>query len=270
MRTVAMETVSSVLHAALFVNSMDTFEAWLRAGVSPEVCNADGESILVSALRMNNLRAVAALLSCGAAVNKPCVVKRSHYVDDEDMEDGEVVDDEEEEEEGEDSWVTPLLAAVETNDDALVFPIVTACNVKDINAASPGRKRTALHRAAFIGELNIVKLLVAKGADVNVADADGTTPLSCAALEGNLDVVKCLMLHGAKPSAFAGWGPLHAAAVRNHVDVLQWLLAHGVDVNEPDDLGMTAHTLALANGHLGAADVLRRAGAVPQQFHRHQ
>ena len=51
---------------------------------------------------------------------------------------------------------------------------------------------TPLHEAE-IGNLDVVKYLVEKGADVNIPDENGWTPLHIAAKEGKLDVVKYLV-----------------------------------------------------------------------------
>jgi ankyrin repeat protein len=49
----------------------------------------------------------------------------------------------------------------------------------DVNAEDPfkGLRRTPLHRAAYYGHKEIVVLLIAKGANLNVKDDRGRTPL---------------------------------------------------------------------------------------------
>ena len=54
-----------------------------------------------------------------------------------------------------------------------------------------------LHEAAFEGNKEIVKLLIAHGADVNVQDNHGETPLQEAAFIRR-DIVELLKKHGAK------------------------------------------------------------------------
>lgn len=43
------------------------------------------------------------------------------------------------------------------------------------------------------GHLEVIKYLIGKGADVNVFDKDGCTPLVYAAHRGNLDIVRYLV-----------------------------------------------------------------------------
>ena len=61
---------------------------------------------------------------------------------------------------------------------------------------SCGRYNTVIHYAALMGDLNRVKLLVEKGADVNAKDEDGKTVLDYASR--NQELVDWLKEHGAK------------------------------------------------------------------------
>ena len=60
-------------------------------------------------------------------------------------------------------------------------------NAKDRSGFTP------LHHAALWNKLDIVKLLIANGADVNAKDNTGYTPLHWAAMHGHLDIVKFLV-----------------------------------------------------------------------------
>jgi len=67
-----------------------------------------------------------------------------------------------------------------------------------------------LHRAAERGHLDVVKLLLEHGADPNVQDDEGETPLHhAAAWRDNVDIVRLLLEHGADPgtpaSSWTGW-----------------------------------------------------------------
>jgi ankyrin repeat protein len=72
---------------------------------------------------------------------------------------------------------------------------------------------TALHFAARQGAARTVQTLVAAGADVNaVSAADRTTPLVIAIINGQFDIAKYLLDHGADPRPATGTGmtPLYA------------------------------------------------------------
>lgn len=60
--------------------------------------------------------------------------------------------------------------------------------------------RAALHFAASIGtNLELIELLINKGADANAKSSGGETPLMKAIAFDNADAAKCLLEHGADP-----------------------------------------------------------------------
>ena len=88
-----------------------------------------------------------------------------------------------------------LLANV-TNDNCTIVPKL----VKEIGAQMDelnSQGFSALHEAAFEGELARVETLVNCGASVNIKDLDSWTPLHAAVLGGNLHCVSFLARNGA-------------------------------------------------------------------------
>ena len=59
---------------------------------------------------------------------------------------------------------------------------------------------TPLHCASQIGDLEIVKHLLERGANIEAQDQDGVTPLHCASYIGHLEIVKHLLERGANTS----------------------------------------------------------------------
>lgn len=55
--------------------------------------------------------------------------------------------------------------------------------------------QTALMLAVSHGRLDMVKMLLEAGADVNIQDEDGSTALMCACEHGHTDIVKILLSH---------------------------------------------------------------------------
>ena len=125
--------------------------------------------------------------------------------------------------------------------------------------------RTPLHSACASGSLEIVKLLLDRGANIHEKEADGGTALHIAAAEGNLKItemlllsVKCTSIH---EKNMYGRTPLHWAARSGHSGVAQLLLDRGAIIDEKEVEGFTALHLAAANGHFEFAELMIANGA---------
>jgi uncharacterized protein len=70
-------------------------------------------------------------------------------------------------------------------------------NYADVNARERLYGRTALMVAAIEGHLEVARMLVEAGSDLNIVDAEGSTALSLARSYGNLDVAALLAEAGA-------------------------------------------------------------------------
>src|SRR5215831_9865278 len=70
---------------------------------------------------------------------------------------------------------------------------------------------------------------IAAGADVNVAQGDGTTPLHWAVYKVDADLVRALLARGAKPDAINSYGstPLAEAAKVGNAPLAEMLLKAG-------------------------------------------
>lgn len=103
----------------------------------------------------------------------------------------------------------------------------------NINAAKSNSGTTALMIAAENGHDEVCRLLIEKGADVNISDQLGDSALSIAASNGRSNLCALLIEHGAdvnKPGAF-GEGLLETAAQRGHAQTLELLFKHAAKPN---------------------------------------
>ena len=95
-----------------------------------------------------------------------------------------------------------------------------------------GQGSTILHLAANRGYVSMSKYLIAHGAELNVRDDDGATPLEEAVWKGRVDLVRLLLDSGARADDVnpkSGDGLTHIAARRGHADVLALLVERGAD-----------------------------------------
>lgn len=93
--------------------------------------------------------------------------------------------------------------------------------------------RTPLHIATFLGIKKIVELLLSNGAQVNIKDNNGCTPLNRVNYDHfsnvNVDILKLLLEHGSDPNIEDNYGifPLHRAVVGTHRPIIKLLLDNG-------------------------------------------
>ncbi len=97
---------------------------------------------------------------------------------------------------------------------------------------------TLLTSAVEQNKLQIVKELLQNGADINMPDHLSKTPLILAAQKGNYDMVKLLLDNGAKVDLQEDWG-FTALMRTNNEKIVKLLLDNGADPNHQEDGGWT-------------------------------
>ena len=120
--------------------------------------------------------------------------------------------------------------------------------------------------AAERGDLNQVKALIKQGADVNVAQGDGMTPLHWAAEHGDAAMTEALLKAHAKVAAatrIGNYTPLHLASRGGYAAVVSDLLNAGADANAATLSGATPLHLAAAAGSADAVKALLAHHANP-------
>ncbi len=119
-----------------------------------------------------------------------------------------------------------------------------------------------LEEAARSGNLNILKMVIARGADVNHRDGRGATYLASFSYF-EPEAMKILLEAGADPNSRDrdGQTALMHAAYFGYESSVRILLQHKADVNLTDPTGRTALMQAAAGKYIDAIEPLLSAGA---------
>ncbi len=191
--------------------------------------------------------------------------------------------------------LTPLILASKHASASIVTALLEG-------GADPNRLSesgaSALMAASMAGNVEAVRALIDKGADVNGRElGNGQTPLMFAAWENRADVIELLMASGAHPelssyvlalhedrlddngnprrrregseqsggnSAMGGMTALLFAAREGHLDAVRALVETGADVNRVSGGDASSPmVIAIANGHYDVGKYLLDRGANP-------
>lgn len=125
-------------------------------------------------------------------------------------------------------------------------------------AATDGEQ---LRRAAATGDVVKVAALLAKGVNVDSADANGYTALHMACRNGSVATVEALLGHHANPNmrtADIGVTPLHLAAAGGRTAVVEVLLKAGADPSLTSRDGSTPADFASIAKHPDTVAAFKR------------
>lgn len=147
-------------------------------------------------------------------------------------------------------------------DENLEIMKILIDNGADVNIGSTRLKFTPLQIAARRGNVEMVTLLIASGADVNLPDHEGASALHFAVRSGENEAVDLLITNGAEVNAidYEEYTPLHNAAWNGHLETVELLVSKGADINLTSYDGHTVYSCAEKNPEV--ADFLERLGAV--------
>jgi ankyrin repeat protein len=173
--------------------------------------------------------------------------------------------------------ITPVICTADMSDDLggaiLNGDVQKASDLisqgADVNAKISYFDQTPLTLAISVAHtscsasVTIARLLIDKGADINVPNNVGWPLLVYAACSNCTDMVKLLLEKGSNINAADGDGftALMWASEDGYAETVRLLISQGADVNAKAKNGATALFLAGRFGQTNIAQLLRQAGA---------
>lgn len=248
----------SVLHAALNNGQADVAELLLTRGAYVKTQSQAGETPLHVAARHGWPKLVKLLAAKGSDVN---AVARN----------GD----------------TPLHCTINGYSEGAYGGYTLDYNHLEMGAVRWHSRRAYRRDALDHDHMEVVRFLIARGADVNAMNKAGETALSYAAQSGDLDLTRLLMDSGAQPNRATApdRAPAILAMNNNWTDVAQFLIARradvtlhlaayvgdlpkardliqsGSDVNARGQAGETPLHTAVRGGHRDLIELLINSGA---------
>lgn len=212
----------------------DAVRRLVAAGADVNTSRADGATPLMWAAHWNDLEMAELLLRAGARISA-----------------------------ADDQGVTALALACENASEAMVATLLKAeanPNAAQSNGVTP------LMIAARTGNVKVAAMLIEHGARVAEAiPATGQTALMWATAERHTEVMRALIARGADVHARSAMGftPLLFATRNGDLEAANVLIAAGAGVNAPGADGTHPLPLAIVSGHAAFAAFLLEQGADP-------
>lgn len=146
-----------------------------------------------------------------------------------------------------------FLKAVKERDGTVATKFLNEPGTTIVNTRDLSNGETALHFVVQRRDEVWTKFLLQRGANPNIADKNGITPLTIAASLGFVEGVEQLVKAGARIDATnaAGETPLIAAVHRRDMPLIRLLLRNGASPDRADNSGRTARDYATLMGPAG-------------------
>ena len=216
---------NTVLHQAVKNRaSIDIIRYFINCGADLNARNANGDSILYTAVQMNNKEAGELLIKEGVDI----YARNSEEY-------------------------SPLRLAMVNGGDTRDWFF----NQKVIKGAD-GNGNTPLHYAAEWKYDECISYLIAKGGDINKKNALGQTPLYNAAKENSVSTIKLIIEKGANPNArdLLNNTPLHHSVRWNTLDATRILVSMGAIIDAKNTSGKTPLSVAATYDSVDSAKIL--------------
>ncbi|XTI95541.1 ankyrin repeat-containing domain protein [Cenococcum geophilum] len=123
--------------------------------------------------------------------------------------------------------------------------------------------RSALHLAAYKLNSNVIDVLIAHGAKLDIRDHTGKTPLHVAAALGSTRCTSSLINGGSKLESTDQFGstPLHHVCMQGHYQTVEFLLDAGANIEAINSVLETPLRYAVSGDHIEVVTLLHQRGA---------
>lgn len=160
-----------------------------------------------------------------------------------------------------------FLEAIKKKDGEKVLELLSEPGSTLINTRDVTNGQSGLHIVTQRRDLTWMTFLIQKGANINLRDQRGVTPLVLAANLGFIEGVELLVDNKAKVDEAndAGETPLISAVHNRNVALMRVLLKAGADPDRADNSGRSARDYALLAGNGSALLAEIEAGARPKE-----
>ncbi|XP_021701891.1 serine/threonine-protein phosphatase 6 regulatory ankyrin repeat subunit B isoform X2 [Aedes aegypti] len=156
----------------------------------------------------------------------------------------------------------PLLLAVEAGNQSMCRELLSAQTADQLKATT-NNGDTALHLAARRKDVEMARILLDYGANVDLQNGDGQTALHIAAAEGDESMVKYFFSVRASAGIIDNQDrtPMHLAAENGHASIIEILAdKFRASIYERTKDGSTLMHIASLNGHAECATTLFKKG----------
>lgn len=121
---------------------------------------------------------------------------------------------------------------------------------------------TGLMIGAWEGNIELMRLFISRGADIDLRNANGESALALAAWHGQMAAAQWLIERGARINTQdKHWSPLHYAVFGGHELMTDYLLAQGADIEARTTNGSSVLMMAVYEGRESMVRKLIEKGA---------
>ena len=234
------------------VNELEIIKLLIAAGVDLDLCTSSGDTALIQAIQSNNLPVAHLLIKSKADLNIQGKYEETALHEACSLQNAELVETllknganpNIQDFDKNTSLITSCIKKSDQPFDPVIPPLLLAYR------ADPNKQdivgRTALMLATRHNYEEGVEALLNAGACVKI-DSVSFTTLSIASFMGNVNIVNLLLSHGADPNQYNNLmlSPLVLACLRSNLDVIKVLLASKADPNGVNEDGLTIISMVI-------------------------